>query len=829
MSQGQYRAAIIEARNVIKYSPDSAQGHLVLATIYSNLGSSPAVIKTLEPLSETYTNEVSLPLAKAYSQVGKYQSASKMLENTDQQSIEAMLVRARIEGGLNHVESAEKIYLDLLAKDASNAEAQLAYIQLQLRNQKNQSANLALNKLLQQDPNNPEALLYKAELAYLDNQLDDTENYLTQALQHLPETDIMTSLKSTVLSRLAQTLTELGRPSESLIYTKILAEANPEAHQARQQYNEALGLYQSGDIEQAEELLIELYENNPGNSMSGMLLGIINLQQGDLEEAGKLLEENIDAETSSSQAISSTALTQLRLRKPKQAVELLEKALLSHPEDAGIQAVYGLALLNIDNTDTRAALALQKALAIDPTRYKLHTILARHYLALDKNEQAYAQYNAALEKAPNSQDIKDDYINALLNNGEQDKALQLNNRFIQQNPEDPKAYLQAARINSINKDLAAAEKNLNKTISLAPDNAAALLALGQLQLAEKKPSKAINNFRKSLAVKPSTAGYKGLITGYQLNNDGDKVISELSTEAEASPDNSTLHTVLAEYYAIENQGEMALKFADSAIDSKPISNYTRSTAINIYRTQSLRSLADGDIATGRNRLSKAIVLAPNNGILQAELIKLEIQAQNFDEAMKIAEQIEQSEQGSVAGKYFKAQVRAEQQQWPEAISHIQKAWEQSPSGRIGSLYYTILKKSGNAEKAMSLLDDWISKIPQSSNPVTLKAIEFQKDGDNNAAADLYGRAIKLNPKDGIALNNLAWLYYEKGDERAEETASQAYATVPNSPGVLDTYGWILVQKGKVAEGIKLLERAESLTNGKSKEISQHLKEAEALL
>jgi Tfp pilus assembly protein PilF len=57
------------------------------------------------------------------------------------------------------------------------------------------------------------------------------------------------------------------------------------------------------------------------------------------------------------------------------------------------------------------------------------------------------------------------------------------------------------------------------------------------------------------------------------------------------------------------------------------------------------------------------------------------------------------------------------------------------------------------------------------------------------------------------LNNLAWLYYETGDERAEATARRAYDLAADNAAVADTYGWILVEKGKVADGLAVLSRA----------------------
>ena len=62
------------------------------------------------------------------------------------------------------------------------------------------------------------------------------------------------------------------------------------------------------------------------------------------------------------------------------------------------------------------------------------------------------------------------------------------------------------------------------------------------------------------------------------------------------------------------------------------------------------------------------------------------------------------------------------------------------------------------------------------------------------------------PENIVALNNLAWLYSIEKDRRALEFAKKAYNIKPEDAGIQDTYGWILVQQGKVEEGLRILQK-----------------------
>ena len=63
------------------------------------------------------------------------------------------------------------------------------------------------------------------------------------------------------------------------------------------------------------------------------------------------------------------------------------------------------------------------------------------------------------------------------------------------------------------------------------------------------------------------------------------------------------------------------------------------------------------------------------------------------------------------------------------------------------------------------------------------------------------------PDNIAALNNLAWLYHERGDRRAVDLARRAYELAPRCPEVMDTYGWAMFNLGSPEEGLRMLQEA----------------------
>jgi Tfp pilus assembly protein PilF len=87
------------------------------------------------------------------------------------------------------------------------------------------------------------------------------------------------------------------------------------------------------------------------------------------------------------------------------------------------------------------------------------------------------------------------------------------------------------------------------------------------------------------------------------------------------------------------------------------------------------------------------------------------------------------------------------------------------------------------------------------------AEEAMRTRDHARAIEQYRAVLEVRPADVLALNNLAWLYQEAGDPRALPLAREAARLAPQSAAVGDTLGWLLVQKGQVDEGLKVLQVA----------------------
>lgn len=83
----------------------------------------------------------------------------------------------------------------------------------------------------------------------------------------------------------------------------------------------------------------------------------------------------------------------------------------------------------------------------------------------------------------------------------------------------------------------------------------------------------------------------------------------------------------------------------------------------------------------------------------------------------------------------------------------------------------------------------------------------EKQGDGEKAESYYRKALEINPKFAPAANNLAWHLADRGEniDEALGFARTAKEQLPESPGAMDTLGWICYLNGSYLNAIAELQ------------------------
>ena len=829
--QGQYRAAMLEARNAVQKDPSNPDGFIILAKIYNQVGAYSSTQKLLEDVVKKLPS-VSLELADAYVANNKYRSALVLLNdykpanlsNDDQARKQVLIARSSIRLG---EKAGYEAALEALKKnpgktdDVTVLEAEYLVSQGQI-----EAAQQKLDTLAANSSGNVKSLIMLGNFALQRNQLTQAEEYYTKALSQIPNSDIFTVDKSLVLTQLTETLIRQGRTSEAYRYQKLLADANPESQPVQQKFNDAMEYYRQGKFAEAEKLLAEIREQFPQDKNSAVLLGMVQFQQGQDQQANKLFDKFIDPETANTSIIQAAAMAKYRSNQVDDAVALLKKAVESQPTNAEILATYGLALLDRDPTSEEGQHAVEKSLALNPKQQRLRLALAKRYMALKQPEQAIAQLQKAYSEQPLDLFIQQAYFKVLMSENKDDQIKKIIADFQKTYPDNPRGQFLEGWFNLSKKNYAEAEKAFERALSMKNKDERNLsyAGLAQVYAEQKLPQKAVMAWQSAIKENPKVldAYAPWLYQMRELNRQAEAI--SFLTELEKQEELWQPSVVLAQFLVAEKQIPAAIKHVEIAMERNKGSESVKQLAANIYVAQAMELRAQKKNDEAKTYLLKATTLFPKNIAFLANLIEVEIASNNLVEAQKLLDQFENTDENAASKLYLQGMINFAENKPEEGLKNYLASWKLRPTETSAEGIYTYYVKNHKQDDAEKFAKEWSEKLPSSSKATLVRAVDAQQANNAGESQKLYEKTVELSPRNAAAWNNLAWLYYESKDPRALDTAKKAYDLAPNVPEILDTYGWILVELGKVEEGAQHLERAATLAPSNA-EIKKHLQQA----
>lgn len=161
---------------------------------------------------------------------------------------------------------------------------------------------------------------------------------------------------------------------------------------------QAFNLHNSGKLEEAEKLYIEILEENPENARILNLIGLLKLAQNDLTAAEHYLKHALEIEKDA-YYYESLARVYIAEKQYQKACSLLEEAINTVKCGFEIYFYLGLACKNSIEYE-KAEKAYLKALELQPQSEPACYNLASLYLFLNNPEKAIEYFKKCLEITP---------------------------------------------------------------------------------------------------------------------------------------------------------------------------------------------------------------------------------------------------------------------------------------------------------------------------------------------------------------------------------------------------------------------------------------------
>ncbi len=827
---GDSRTATIELKNALQQDPNDADARLLLARLYLASGNGAGAEKEILTARDLGADPAQwrIDLVQSLILQGRFDEAMQQLDEAGSLSgadrIRALVLRGDSALGRGQLDEARDQYQQALALDPDDQSAGVGRLRLALMQKDREAAAKSADAFLARFPTNKDALLIRAELHRTAGENKEALALFDRALEIDPN-NLMTRLgRATALIGLG----DLDGAREALDQVDALQSNVPMTN-----YLRAVVAFQDKDWRQAAELLVRVLAAVPNHRQSQLLLGIIRYSQDELETAQRLLDNVIQADPKNVQARKALAATRIKLHDPQGAIEVLQpvaqggdpqtlallgsahmlagdleggqewlnRAVQEAPNLASLRTQLGLTLLAGGQTG-KAIDELQTAVDLGQDILQADVLLVLAHIKNKELDQAVEAGKRLEERRPGSPIPYNLTGLALMAKGDLPAAREHFEKALSVDPQFTTAQINLARIDTAAKDLDGAQRRYDRVLTSNPRHLGALLGLAALA-EQRGDDKALEAALERARNANTAAPQPGLLLAsfYLTRGDYPKALGVAEELARAFPNDDSVLQMLGRAQTLAGDASGAGRTFDQLLAKHP-------------QDAQLHYLAGGarwknkDFAGAQLSFREALELKPDFREARIALASVSLDGGDTDAALQAAKALQKDYPDAAVGYRLEASIQSARREPAKAADALREAYQLEKSGALAGQLANALRQSGQLTEAVAVLDAWVAENPNDADAQGQLGLLLQQAGRPTDAIARYEQAASMSEKrNPLLLNNLAWLYREEGDPRAQTIAKEAYELAPNRPEIADTYGWILYQAGQMEEGLRILQQA----------------------
>jgi putative PEP-CTERM system TPR-repeat lipoprotein len=843
--KGDLRATQIELKNALKADPRNVDARLFLAKIYLDGRNGLAAQPEIEAARDAgaSVDETRLELGTAYLYQNLWDRALKELvieEIPQDEKTEARRQRVRAYMGKKDFDAARGEAQAALDIEPENPALLVEMARIELRARQIDAAKSVVDKALGIDPSNVDALLVKGDLTRSTVGLEEALAYFSEAANLEPEN------LNARLER-AATLVDLRREVEAeediaAVYAK--APEHPLAH-----YLTAVSLGRKDKFEEAQELMNRTRGTLASYLPAVQFEGVLAYELGNYSVAVEKMERVISALPQSIVARRVLGATYLRQKDADSAFEMLYPLIEAGAEDAALLTLVGTAEAQRGNFD-EAMTYFENAVAAAPDRTNLRTQLAMSRIALGDPDRATRELETVLEVEPDSLnalvmlsliDLREGKFNeskatatklvttypelslgynllgaSYLGLNDTAKAKDYFELALAKDPSYHEARRNLAQLYRVQGKFGEARRQYLRILEEDRQSAKTMLQLAALSRTEGNMEESVEWLSRAVDVQPTALPPRlELVSAYLVLGDNNRALNEALEAQRDFPNNPVAVELLAKTYAVNGEYDLAVANFDKWIELDP-------TNMNARRLKGRTYWRSGDVSGARRAFQGALEQKGDKRTVFMDLINLESSEGNLDRALDFTEQLRAEYPQSNAADLAAGDLYMGAVQYERAIDAYSKAWKVQPSKRAAVNMNLAYRQLGQPDKAIAILEEWLQKDPTDIETRMSIGNTHMLTGNYDAALDVFEAVLATDENNAAVLNNVAWIYQQKGDKRMVEVAERAYDLDRDSPMIADTLGWILVKENvNVRLGVDLLETA-ARRLPENKDIRYHL-------
>lgn len=832
-AQGDSAGAIIEVKNALQAAPELAEARFLFGSMLLDQGDSAGASKELRKAMQLgWPIEQVVPLLSRTvafeSELPRWEAELSALKPATP-AAKAVVTMARAEAAFEAGRGAEAKTLLAAAVAGGANPAQAGTLEARILAAEGDMAGAlaGASRVIQGHPAYADARLLRGAILVVQGKPDAAlADYAAASKAHPRLT--------TPRLRSIRLLMQLGRFDDA---KKALAELNklsPGNAQAR--FLEGLLAFHRGEFQAARDAADSVLRVAPDFLPGLALAGMARVQLKDHIQAQSHLEKAVAKAPGAAGSRLVLARSYLATQDPKRALAVLEPLLSQGKADREVYSVGGQAAFLLGDT-ARARSYFEQAAQLAPDDVRAQTRLAVAKLATGDADQAIRDLEAAARKPEQESSADVTLILALLQRGEVAKALAAAEAFVKKRPDRAVPYAMLGGAREAAKDVPGAREAYARALAVDAKYTPALHNLARLDLVDKNAPQARKRYEDWLAKHPDATGEivvpLAQIMAAQNAPAGD-IRRLLENGVSKAPQEPKVRSALIEWLARTGDLKAARTASDEFVAAFPahggawasagrlrlqtgdvsqaVTAFEKLVQLEPNGLVGLVALAEAHEAAknpdgARQALQRALTVRPDALEVQRRLIGLLVTQKQSEEALRVVMQVREQRPKAAVSHALESDVMAAQGRWPEALAAAQKAMALEKSGAAAVKYHNAASKAGKTAEAERFAADWLKNNPKDPVFRAYAAEQAMNAKDYAGAARQYREVVALDPKNAVALNNLAWVSMQTKDPKALGYIDQALAVAPDLPALLDTKAAILSSLGRDAEALVLLKKA----------------------
>ena len=480
--------------------------------------------------------------------------------------------------------------------------------------------------------------------------------------------------------------------------------------------------------------------------------------------------------------------------------------------------MYELAMIYNDfNQYSDALFFIQSACDIEQENIWYHQLLADVYISNQKYKAAINTYKKLLKEQPGNEEWHFHLASAYLLDKQLRNAIEVYNDMEQYIGVDEMLIMQKHRIYLELKDKKGAKIELEKWILSEPKNPKPYGLIAEIFLLEGNHEKAIETLERILEIDPNN-GKAHLTLSDLYRNNGEKIKAFNSLKIAFSSSDLSIDSkmrVLITYYDIT---QIDSTYKKDAFDLVEILKANHPNDAKPYTIAGDYHFREGDLKSAKEAFEKALQFDQSRFPIWQQLLIISFDLKEYEMVVSYAQEAMELFPSQPIIYLLSGMSYIQIKSYDNAITVLNTGKIMVfGNNELLAQFYSSLGDAYHAQKNHMMSDESYDKSLELSplNTYVLNNYSYYlslRKENLDKALEMMEVCIALNPGIASYEDTYAWVFYQKGYyDKAQEWLERAFTSGGNQSAVIvEHYGDVLYQLGKVAEGVEQWKKAKKL-------------------